>query len=199
MKSVLLCSGFLLAACSMDIQGTSGKAYLASDQPGNSPIAAANYEPELHFPARIGLVRLVHGAMTLMPERERLLFAGTDMSALGEVVTLGPLEAQLFKTGRFWATQDNIRALAASRHLDFVLVVQLDPEHNSAEAVFLDVRSGYPYASLESIRPGRGRTNLWGNRMRNQNRINAANYRLVEHIRPKLGEMFQELAKQAAN
>ncbi|MEM8591566.1 MAG: hypothetical protein AAGF13_03475 [Pseudomonadota bacterium] len=183
-------------ACDPQVMTISGRSFLdAREAPTLSIVEAASYEPNLKFPARIGVVRLVSGSVTVVPDEERSLFSNAFSGDLGTVVELGPLEARMLGLRNFGVGQDEIRKLAASRHLDYVLVVELAPAANTAEAIFLGVRNGYPYASVETRIPGPVATNLWGRPTRNHNRIDRISRRLAQAIRPELSEMMAALAE----
>jgi hypothetical protein len=200
LRLTVIATALALSACSPELQFTSGRDYLAGGGIEDSGGASfANYEPNLKFPARIGVIRLVYGELSNMPDKERELYLEDMPDALGAFVHLGPLEAQMADVDRYGRLdQMEIRQLAASRHLDYVLILSFDPGKNSAEALFLDVRNGYPYASIEANPPGRGRKNFWGNRLNNQSRLNNATYRLAVHLKPELEEMATLLASEAA-
>lgn len=188
LRFTIIAAALAISACDPEIQTTSGRAYLAAG--GIEEAVGANYEPNLKFPARIGVVRLVYGQLSNMPDKERELYLEDMPDSLGTLVHLGPLEAQMAELNRYGSLgQMEIRQLAASRHLDYVMVLSFDPGKNSAEALFLDVRNGYPYASIEANPPGRGRKNFWGNRLNNQSRLNNATYRLAVHLKPELEMM----------
>ena len=71
LRFTILATALTISACSPEIQNTSGRAYLAAngiDDPAVAKFAA--YEPDLNFPARIGVVRLVYGDITTIPENE---------------------------------------------------------------------------------------------------------------------------------
>lgn len=99
-----------LAACAYDVQTTSGRNYLAafpdavmSDQDFESKLrAAANVEPLLRFPARIGLARIGHNncrPTLISPSLEEgkawLELADTLGPDYGELVPISPLVAAM--------------------------------------------------------------------------------------------------------
>lgn len=186
----------LVSACAMpEIQNTSGKAYLAAGPIADREIAAAAaYEPKLTLPARIGIVRLVYDKFTTIPEKELDLILAELPAGLGEMTQLGPLDARITLNEQHpRSTQKNIRKLAASRHLDYVLVLSFHPGNNTAEALMLDVRTGYPYASTEAAVTGSGIRNFWGNEVRNSTRVNRTTLRLTKALTPKLHQLAQQL------
>ena len=199
LRTIILTTALFIAACSPEVQSTSGRAYLAESGIVDPEVAKfAAYESDLSFPARTGVVRLVYGDLTNMPDNERALYTEGLTDALGSVVHLGPLEANMLEIRRYGMNQLKIRQLAASRHLDYVLVVSYDPGSNTAEALFLDVGNGYPYASIETVVPGRGKRNFWGGEVGKPNRLNRATLKLAKHLKPKLETMVEELVKQAS-
>ena len=198
---LILISALLLAGCSVDYQTTSGAAYLAQGEIDDPDLRrAAAYEPTLHFPARIGVVKLVYGQISTTPSTERAAFAKTLEKVPGPLSHLGPLDAEMFglNTNR-WnrLDQNDIRQLAASRHLDYVLIIAYNPSQNTAEALFMDVRSGYPYASAETAAQGHGSRNFWGGPLRNQSRIDASTLRLARKLAPEIAVMIDALAARA--
>jgi len=199
-RTTVIATALAISACTPEIQTTSGRAYLTAGGIEDSVgLNFANYEPNLKFPARIGVIRLVYGRLSTMPDKERELYLEDMPDSLGTLVHLGPLEAQMANVSQYRGLdQMEIRQLAASRHLDYVMVLSFDPGKNSAEALFLDVRNGYPYASIEANPPGRGRKNFWGNHLNNQGRLNSATYRLAVHLKPELEAMAAGLAEAAA-
>ena len=195
----ILITSLLLAACSVDYQNTSGAAYLAAGEVNDPELSrAAAYESNLHFPARIGMVKLVYNQITTTPNAERVVFADSLSRVPGEVVLLSALEALMSNSRNHYRfSQNRIRQLAASRHLDYVLIISYDPSRNTAEALFMDVRTGYPYASAETAAQGRGPTSFWGGPLRNQNRINTATLRLARALVPEIEEMLKGLVARA--
>lgn len=184
------------AACGPEIQTTSGKAYLAQKAIDDPEVAAAAaFDPSpLEFPARIGLIRFVHGEVATFPAKERDLLISSFPQAMGTLVQLGALEAGLSSRGRLRNTEaKRIRTLAASRHLDYVLVLSLDPYANTAEALFLNVRTGYPHGSIEAVGFGRGISNAFGNRPSNPNRLNRSTLKLTRALKPQLDDLASRL------
>lgn len=199
-RPLFLASTLALSACSTSFQTTSGARYLSVGEIDSASVAAAAaHEPRLEFPARIGVIRLVYGRLTTIPSEERALFteALDGRDNWGEFVMLGPLEAQLNRIPAMGARPLEYRRLGASRHLDYILFLAYDPTRNSAEALFMDVRSGYPYASIEADVPGSGATNFWGNRLRNPARIDRESLRLARALAPELSGMFAGFSERA--
>ena len=147
----------LLAGCGNTVQTTSGADFIAArpewsarfaarpaDGPttnlsGRAPSAvdravfeAANAEPLLRFPARIGLARLQRGSLTSVPQEEAdawVELVRARGAAYGEFVPVSPLIAQLTAVpaadGTAPAPVDTIRIGAARQHLDAVLIYEV--------------------------------------------------------------------------
>ncbi|WP_193367036.1 hypothetical protein [Pelagibius marinus] len=156
----------LLAACGNTVQTTSGSRYLegygsasapaAASQPGAAPAAysgpagtvdaeiaaAANIEPQLRFPARLGLARIDHGGLVPVPAAEAAAWQGLAESlgsGYGEFVPISPLIAALatpderavvghdgtrtYRSG-LSETVRRIRLGAARLHVDAVLIYE---------------------------------------------------------------------------
>lgn len=196
-RLLALLSFLVLSACDPSIQTTSGRAFLAAHPIADPDItAAAAIEPDLRFPARIGLVRLVHNQITPLPEAERALLLQDMPKGLGTVVTLTSLDARLERANRF-PNEKKLRSLAAARHLDYLLIISLDPGANTSEALFLGVANGYPYASISDTAPGRGKRNFWGGPLRNTRRLGTATMRLTTSLQPKLRDAAQRLLAES--
>lgn len=189
-----------LSACAPDIQNTSGAAYLAGGTIKDPDIAAAAaQEPApLRFPARVGILRFVQGTVSNAPAKEQEVLRAALPDGIGTITQLGKLEVALGINTHLRSTDaKNIRTLAASRHLDYVLVMDLDPHKNTAEALFMDVRTGYPHASIETTGPGRGITNTFGYRPQNPNKINRATFKLTQALARQLDVLSADLVAQA--
>ena len=148
---------------------------------------------------RIGDIRFVHGSAAALPEAEHDLLIDAFPDSLGTVTQLGLLEIAMSREAQLHSTDaKGMRALAASRHLDYVLVMSLNPYRNTAEALFMDVRTGYPHGSIETTGKGRGITNTFGFRPYNPNRINRATLRLTKALKPQLDALANSLLKTAS-
>lgn len=199
-RAIFAVSLIALSACSPEIQATSGTAYLAHGKIADPDIAAAAaIEPApLRFPARIGMMRFVFDHASTLPVKERDLLISSLPDALGEVTQIGALEAALTSHTRLYSSDTKrIREIAAARHLDYVLIVSLDPHVNTAEAVFMDVRTGYLHGSIETSGKGRGITNTFGYRPENPNKINRATFRLTKVLKPELDALGDRLLAEA--
>ena len=207
----------LLGACGPTVQNTSGKAYLArtkSPPAATETISktrttrdgktitekieilstdalvrkAANVEPILRLPARIGLARIDTGRLSVIPDHEARIWQDVvqRFPGLGEAVPIDPFLAEY--TTETVLPQDQrrlrtdarniitkIRLGAARQHVDAVLIYEVGsigggtkipgltmagvlgrqvwrspkPGHDGvARAILLDVRNGYPYATI---------------------------------------------------
>ena len=137
-------------ACTPHIQMTSGEAYIGST-PGevtraiDADIAAvAAVEPDLHFPARIGIARVVNGGLSLPPMAETALFAevAERNSQFGEFVPVSPLvlalvsETQNNDRNRARSVIHDIRLAAARQHLDYVIVYEVGARSRTGNTPF---------------------------------------------------------------
>ena len=141
----------LLAACGHQVQTTSGSQYLAaysgpSSQPGPAPIAdaeialAANVEPRLRFPARIGLARIGPEGLAAVPAAKAdswVALAERLGGGYGTFVPVSPLIAALatpepsaedradwpYRTTLSEVVRQ-VRLGAARQHLDAVLIYE---------------------------------------------------------------------------
>ncbi|VAV90804.1 hypothetical protein MNBD_ALPHA06-659 [hydrothermal vent metagenome] len=140
-------ASLVILGCSATTQTTSGKDYLAryspnsvkqiQQQPGNSidqqvrQIAAV--EPDLRFPARIGLARISDGQLSVASDTELEIWA--DMvdkfgPKLGSFVPVSPLIAAMVRPAITTPNNrqnviNDIRRGAARQHLDYVLAYEV--------------------------------------------------------------------------
>jgi hypothetical protein len=240
-RPLLLTLLMLTAACSNDIQMTSGEAFVeARDASGlraiDADIAkAASVEPNLHFPARIGVARIVNGALSLPSSTEAGLLAdlGTRHSALGEFVQVSPLVAAMVAgSGSTPLPQphasrspDNvihdIRLAAARQHLDYVLIYEIGASSSErdtvfaladvtliggaflptrsykvagvAQAIFLDVRTGYPYGTAQAATDLSGLGRSFGRHRREDKLQEKATDKVFAELVPEVEAMFGKL------
>lgn len=109
-------------------QTTSGADYLARGPIADPAIrAAAAVEPDLRFPARIGIARVVNGALTVAPPEEAEIFGdfARRNGGMGEWVGLSPLMAGFVEAGDDVPLTDRLRRIAARQHIDYLLVYEL--------------------------------------------------------------------------
>jgi len=145
-----------LCACSPAFQTTSGTDYLAARadsavMPDPSIRQAADIEGDLRLPARIGLVRLLDGQITDFPADELALLddLGTGAAAAGTFQPVSLLVGSTLRTAHDTPVIDRARLIGARQHLDYLLVISHNMATNAAEALFVDVRNGYPYATAQ--------------------------------------------------
>lgn len=151
-----------VSACSTT-QTTSGRDYLARYTPqaresilagkGASPnldkqvMEISQVEPDLHFPARIGVARIEKGMLTAVPVDELRDWdeLGQEMGPeTGTFVPVSPMIAAMVRPAhakqddRATRTIADIRRGAARQHLDYVLAYEV-LNNSSSEANFLSV------------------------------------------------------------
>lgn len=196
-------------ACETSLQTTSGADYIGRYETGGYAPAStfsevdaevraiAAVEPNLQFPARIGLARIDRGQLASIPPQEGLVWRESlsDLSPLyGEFVPISPLIAASvskpmsegqWRTGPA-ETLANIRRGAARQHVDYVLVYEAAGRASErsnalsvadltviglfvlpsrsidvkayASGILMDVRNGYPYATLSAFSEKSGNT-----------------------------------------
>jgi hypothetical protein len=144
---LVLVSGLvgLLAACGHAVQTTSGSQYLAG-YGATGPaavtdaeiVAAANVEPQLRFPARLGLARIDRGGLTAVPAAEAEAWRALAErlgSGYGAFVPVSPLIAALASEADADGCRPHydsclaqvvkqVRLGAARQHLDAVLIYE---------------------------------------------------------------------------
>lgn len=140
-----------LAACDPNIQTTSGQSFIeaAPDQIDPEIAKAANIEPNLHFPARIGIARIVNGQLTLPPSEEIALFANVFERSrnYGEFIPVSPLVHAMLNdrtTGinaryHHRNAQDiiqQIRLTSARQHLDYVIIYEVGARSSTGNTPF---------------------------------------------------------------
>jgi hypothetical protein len=230
----------LLMGCANAVQTTSGAAFVgARDEDGLRPIdadiaAIAAVEPNLHFPARIGVARIVNGQLSLPSADEGAMLAdlGARHPNFGEFVQVSPLIAAMV-TGndpggqpdgygnRGGQVVQDIRRTAARQHLDYVLIYEIGarsretdtpfaladvtliggaflPTRNIrvagvGQALFLDVRNGYPYATAQVAEDLSGLGRSFGQDRRAAQLRERATDRVFAALVPEVEAMLDEL------
>ncbi|MEP4052207.1 MAG: hypothetical protein ABJN22_08180 [Litorimonas sp.] len=143
-KLGLAVAALALAGCETTAQYTSGQDYLARYQTSESPIdlsssgtdadvrSIAAVEPDLRFPARIGLARIgQYKKLTSVPmeEAESWRDAAEDLGpSFGEFIPVSPLVANSvssFDQRKNTTVIDHIRRGAARQHLDYVIAYEV--------------------------------------------------------------------------
>ena len=136
-----LSAALALAGCAMVPQYTSGEDYLARYQ---TPTASAQstgidasvrqiaaVEPDLRFPARIGLARIESGRLVGVPADEARSWAAaveTLGTGFGDLIPVSPLVANMVSSQRGKngvQAVDHIRKGAARQHLDYVITYEV--------------------------------------------------------------------------
>ncbi|MBY9066191.1 hypothetical protein K1X12_04730 [Hyphomonas sp. WL0036] len=205
----------MASACASQVQTTSGTEYLARYDGAYSALAGgssevdsqvreiAAVEPDIRFPARIGLARIEGGQLVSIPAREAEAWAALteNLDGLyGEFVPVSPLIAAMVapegtKPRYEYTASDtmaDIRRGAARQHLDYVLAYEVSTSNRAkgsalsfadltiigmfvlpgrsvqaeaaASGILIDVRNGYPYATMTAFadKKGLSRTiNTW--------------------------------------
>ncbi len=159
LTSTILLVAMVLAGCTSTTQLSSGTAYLdrydraagAQDQLNDEIRAAANVEPILSFPARIGLARIESGRLTPIPQAEAdawLEMAQRLGPKFGEFVPISPLIAKLAagetaprRIGYNYdrRVEDIIRSIrlgAARQHVHAVLIYETSGSGSNESTVF---------------------------------------------------------------
>ncbi len=219
-----------LAACQPTFQETSGADYVAA-RPGliDPEIRdIALVEPDLTFPARIGLARVVNGALSVAPPEEAEMFAdfAARHAGLGTFVPVSPLVEGMVNTDRRGPVVDRLRRTAARQHLDYVLVYELGARSRGTRdtpfaladvtliggailptrinrvtgignAIFLDVRNGYPYATASATEDLSGLARSFGTGRAQRDLRERATGRVAAKLLPQVDEMLTQLAVQA--
>lgn len=198
----------LVAGCDVGhVQTSSGAAFMAdrgqiSDR---GVLEAAIGEPDLHFPAKIGIARIVGGSITAPPQAELAKFAGDRPSPdpLGQFSVVSPLIANTLTDVEPYQNEVRMAQLTAARqHLDYVLIYTLDREGGGftttgrAEAMLMDVRSGYVYGTASAAANVSGYGSIrrgWGDRIL----TDEAAAKVVSTLAPDVAEMFNQLYARA--
>lgn len=144
MRQFLLLPALLIAtACSHATQLTSGAEYLAAPGPAGAIDAdiarIAAVEPNLRFPARIGVVRIVNGNISTPTQKEQELLA--DLVArhpeMGSFIPISPLVAEMVRGAKdTTSTIADIRRAAARQHLDHVLIYEIGASSSERDTPF---------------------------------------------------------------
>lgn len=247
MKKLLISAAALalLAACSAHVQTTSGADYLSryNDSPAygaaSSDVDAdvkriAAIEPQLQFPARIGLARIEHGRLAAIPAEEGEVWqelAEALGPEFGEFAPVSPLIAAMVaepREGFSGSPADviaDIRRGAARQHLDYVLTYEVGTARSeranelavadltiigmwvlptrgvkvdaSASALLLDVRNGYPYATLTGHAEEKGAARAISTSSKIRTLSDKAETRAVVALAEEAENAFTELAARA--
>ncbi len=227
-----------LSACSQvpSYQDTSGASFIAAARGQIDPdvAAVAAIEPDLQFPARIGIARVVNGQLTLPTQAETALFDQTTQNAsrYGSFVVVNPYLTELLTTARLPVDRNGhaqrirnvhrqVQLTAARQHLDYVMIYEVgarSPRTRSphglrnipgtvstpdarvtgiARAVFMDVRTGYPYSVVQVDRDISDLRREYGMRNDSEASRQAAVLKVTEALAPQISVMMAELAARA--
>lgn len=133
----LFCASvLLLAGCGDNVQNSSGNEYLARQGDKQSAMDsedfrkalkdAANVEPTLSFPAKLGVARIDSGALVAIPEAEMAVWSelNSKITAVGQLI---PVNSMLPDMMGYKATDaiQKIRLASARQHLDAVLIYEV--------------------------------------------------------------------------
>jgi hypothetical protein len=148
MRTLLLSTILLACACSHTTQLTSGAEYVAATRSIgkiDADIARiAAVEPDLRFPARIGVVRIVNGDISTPGVEEGEDFANMigRHPEMGQFVPISPLVAGMVSDAdpdrrhRQASTIADIRRAAARQHLDHVLIYEIGARSTEGNTPF---------------------------------------------------------------
>jgi len=236
-----------LGACSTTLQTSSGADYLsrydASHEIANGAPTdvdddvrrIAAIEPNLIFPARIGLARIENGSLTALPADEARIWQ--DLlegmgDEYGEFVPVSPLIASMVSEpaapgmNRAAAVIANVRRGAARQHLDYVVTYEVGTSRReksnalaladltiigmfvlpsrsveveaTASALMLDVRTGYPYATLTTHADKSGVSRAISQRSTSLGYADTAKARAVAKLAQEFGGAMEGLEDRAA-
>ena len=238
--SKLLFLGLLfstLTSCSNYSQVTSGKAYLEhhqikTDKARDGSISkdfnkrlvdAANVEPTISFPARIGLARIENGRVTSIPTDEMEVWSKLSEklgSKFGEFVPLSVLVSKMISDNSDSA-MEQIRLGSARQHFDAVLVYEVSDKVSRESnllslgdltiiggfifpskelksdvivaAMLVDVMSGYPYGQASNSASKEDLSSSFGANA-NREKLSAQTKVLgVEKLADDVNDMMQSL------
>lgn len=236
-----------LVACTSTIQTTSGADYLAAYEGRYTAASASSgsidddvksiaaIEPQLQFPARIGLARISHGQLGAIPASELAIWGDaieTLGPEVGEFVPVSPLIASMVTDlsrgpgDTAGKVIEDIRKGAARQHLDYVIAYEVtsfaDTQQNglsladltviglfvvpsrsidveaSASAIMLDVRNGYPYATLTGFAEKGGISTSSTQRARRNELVNSAEDAALLDATSQIKDVVTELRIRAA-
>jgi len=195
----------LVSACALplsDTQTTSGAAFLADNRGAvDADIAsAAAQEPDLQFPARIGIARITDRHIFDISKTEAAAFAGIDIdeTQAGTFVAVSTFASQQNGEGGIHAA----RLQAAQQHLDYVIVYKVTQDGSGIGATgridvaFVDVRNGYVYgrATVEDSTAGLRQQRVgYGNRVPSDE----AAAKLIKAAIPELADMLTQLVNRS--
>lgn len=143
----ILSTALLVSGCATTAQYTSGQDYLARYQAASATTnisgtdavvrEIAAVEPDLRFPARIGLARIEYGNLVSVPADEAENWsaaAGTLGTDFGDFIPVSPLVANMVTSHdvrKSTGVVDHIRRGAARQHLDYVIAYEVSNTDSS--------------------------------------------------------------------
>lgn len=238
-----------ITACSAHVQTSSGADYLKRYAQYDAATSAAAQtdtdaavreiaaiEPDLQFPARIGLARIgPYGDLITIPAPELAIWGDLAEAygpEIGEFVPVNPLIASMVSEpdreghNRTGAVIDHIRKGAARQHIDYVLVYETGltrsdkanglaladltivgmfvlPSRNveveaSASGILLDVRNGYPYATVTAYAEKKGLSRAISTWSKQQDLAASAEEKAVFELADDVWEALDQLQATAA-
>ncbi len=236
-----------VTACTSTIQTTSGADYLAAYENRYTPAVGgesgvdaqiksiAAIEPQLHFPARIGLARIERRQLSAIPVSEMEIWADTVSTfgpEVGEFVPVSPLIASMVTETRRRSGDhagkvvEDIRKGAARQHLDYVIAYEVtsfaDAKANalsladlsvigmfvipsrsidveaSVSAIMLDVRNGYPYATITGFAEKGGISTAVTQRSSRYELMDTAEGAALRDVTRQMKDVMTELRIRAA-
>ena len=150
----VITTALTITACSAHTQLTSGNDYLSRYSPSQAQMSSsidedvrqiAAIEPNLQFPAQIGLARIERGRLTNAPSDELGAWGqlADDLGpAYGEIVPVSPFIASMVRPENTKLHAEHvvsdIRRASARQHLDYVLVYEVNnTSENESNALSL--------------------------------------------------------------
>ena len=243
---IAIAAALAIGACGTSLQTTSGADYLArydtSYQASDEKAQAidedvrriASIEPNLVFPARIGLARIERGRLTTLPEEDARAWQDQVEklgTTYGEFVPVSPMIAEMVNTSsptRSSSAADimaHIRRGAARQHLDYVLVYEVGASRQeksnalaladltiigmfvlpsrtidveaTASGLMLDVRTGYPYATLTTHADKTGVSRAISERSTGLSYAETAKAQAVSKLARDFSDAMETLAQRA--
>lgn len=246
-STVFACLVLSISACTSTLQTTSGADYLLAYEGRYTPVAGdqsdvdaeimaiAAIEPQLRFPARIGLARIEHRELSAIPVSELEIWAdsiGAFSDDMGDFVPVSPLIASMVTDISYRSDDpsgkvvDDIRKGAARQHLDYVIAYEVtslsDVKANGlsladlsvigmfvlpsrsvdaqamASAIMLDVRNGYPYATITGFAEKAAISTAVSQRASGNDLMAAAEVAALRDVTGQMKDVMTELRIRAA-
>lgn len=193
MRTAIL-AALLLAACAPDFPMDAAPVAFVATVPGGTPGQAA----PLHFPARIGVARVVYRSLTPATGDERAMWEEltAQAGALGSFVPLSGASGDRALSGP--KRHDHLRQAAAQQRLEYLLLVDLEPGTGIASALFIDVATGGILATAEAASPRGGAQGFWGGRITNSDRLARVTAPMSAALLPEIVAMLNGLAARAS-